>query len=213
MKRRNFHKKSAVAASLVSIPGSLLPLTSCKSQKSTETTKEEIRSAGYLQSVRSGKYLPKSPILAESKLMPDVRISPMSLKERLKRNIVPRQGFCSLAPGGDALISGNGAVNIEVAGNPYTEQIPFSHKSLFTPRKKSLEAPRIANVFPQVRQMILDGKYHEAVMIAYDEWQKNPVSRGMGGFGGGRFSMLVELPGGMIPIKLQVTIPGQTRYS
>jgi alpha-L-fucosidase 2 len=196
MKRRNFLKKSAVAAGLVSIPGSLLPLTSCKSQKSTGAAKKEIRSADYLQKVKSGKKLPKPVVsLESSQPSSGVQISPMPLAERIRRKIVPRQGFCSLAPGGDALLSGNGAVNIEVAGNPYTEQIPFSHESLFTPRKKSLEAPRIANVFPKVRQMILDGKYHEAVMIAYDEWQKNPVSRGMGGFGGGRFSMLIELPG------------------
>ena len=26
--------------------------------------------------------------------------------------------------------------------------------------------------------MMLDGKYHEAVMVAYNEWQKNPTSRG-----------------------------------
>ena len=107
---------------------------------------------------------------------------------------MPQRGFCCLAPGGEALSSGNGAVNIEVAGNPYTEQIPFSHESLFTPRKKSLEAPKIANVFPQVRQMMLDGKYHEAVMIAYNEWHKTPISRAVG-FGGARFSMLLEFPG------------------
>jgi alpha-L-fucosidase 2 len=80
-------------------------------------------------------------------------------------------------------------------GDPYTERIPFNHESLFTPRKKSLETSRIANVFPKVRQMMLDGKYYEAIMLAYNEWQKNPVSRGMGGFGGGRFSMLLESPG------------------
>ena len=199
MKRRNFLKKGAVAAGLVSIPNSLLPLTSCKSRKqssgSTGAKMKEIRSAGYLQSVRSDKYLTKSPVLAESKLNPDIRISPMPLSERLRRDIVPKQGFCSLVPGGDTLLSGNGAVNIEVAGVPYTERIPFSHESLFTPRKKSLETPKIANVFPKVRQMILDGKYHEAVMLAYNEWQKKPVRRGMGGFGGGRFSMLLEFPG------------------
>ena len=120
----------------------------------------------------------------------------MSLEDRIRRKIVPLRGFCSLAPGGEALSSGYGAVNIEVTGNPFTEQIPFSHESLFTPRKKSLEAPKIANVFLQVRQMILDGKYHEAAMLAYDEWHKSPITRAMG-FGGGRFSMLLELPEGV----------------
>lgn len=119
----------------------------------------------------------------------------MPLQERIKLNVVPRRGFCSLAPGGDPLLSGNGAINIELAGNPYTEQIPFNHESLFAPRKKLSETTKIANVFPQVRQMMLDGKYHEAVMLAYNEWQKNPTSRGGGGFSG-RFSMLLELPAG-----------------
>jgi alpha-L-fucosidase 2 len=198
MKRRNFLKQSAVAAGLVSIPGSLLPLTSCEGQKQSSESmgQDEIRSADYLRRVKEEKYLPKPIVSLESfQPSPSVATSPMSLAERIKRKNVPRQGFCSLAPGGEALISGNGAMNIEVAGNPYTEQIPFSHESLFTPRKKNLETPKIANVFPKVRQMILEGKYHEAVMLAYNEWQKNPVTRGMGGFGGGRFSMLVELPG------------------
>ena len=199
MKRRNFLKKGAVAAGLVSIPGTLLHLTACKSQNlpsgSLGAAGEEIRSSEYLKRVRADKYLPKFPVFAKSKQKSVIQISPMSLEERIRRKIVPQQGYCSLEPGGDALISGNGAVSIEVEGNPYTEQIPFSHESLFTPRKKSSETSKIANVFPKVRQMMLDGKYHEAIMIAYNEWQKNPVSRGMGGFGGGRFSMLLELPG------------------
>ena len=70
MKRRNFLKKSAVAAGLVSIPGSFLPLTACKSQKlssgSTGELKEEIRSSDYLQNVQSEEYLPKPIVYRES---------------------------------------------------------------------------------------------------------------------------------------------------
>ena len=198
MKRRVFLKKSAVAASLVSIPGSFLPMTACKSQNQSSgsmvAAEKEIRTSEYLDRVRADKYLPGPPVFAKSKLTPAIQISPMPLEDRIKRKIVPQRGFCSLAPGGESLSSGYGTVNIEVAGNPYTEQIPFSHESLFTPRKKSFEAPRIANVFPQVRQMVLDGKYHEAAMLAYDEWHKTPITRA-GGFGGARFSMLLELPG------------------
>jgi alpha-L-fucosidase 2 len=196
MKRRKFLRKSAVAAGLVSIPGSFLPLTACKetSQKSSRISgssgakQEETRSAGYLRRAQSDPFLSKPPEYVNR------TISPMPLEERIRRKIVPQRGFCSLAPGGDALISGNGSINIEVSGNPYTEQIPFSHESLFAPRRKSSETSKIASVFPKVRQMMLDGKYHEAILLAYNEWQKNPVTRGMGGFGGGRFSMLVELP-------------------
>ena len=198
MKRRGFLKKGAVAAGLVSIPGSFLPLTACKSQNqssgSMQSAGKEIRTSEFLNRVRADKYLPKPPVFAKSKLAPAIQISPMPMEDRIRRKIVPQRGFCCLAPGGEALSSGYGTVNIEVAGNPYTEQIPFSHESLFTPRKKSFEAPRIANVFPQVRQMMLDGKYHEAAMLAYDEWRKTPIIRA-GGFGGARFSMLLELPG------------------
>ena len=133
---------------------------------------------------QEGKYLPKKPVFAESELPLELRVLPMPLEERLKRNVVPQRGFCSIAPGGEALVSGNGYVNIEVTGNPYAERISFSHESLFSPRQKSLEAPKIANVFPQVRQMIMDGKYSEAAMLGYNEWQKTNMPRRGGRFGG-----------------------------
>lgn len=199
MKRRVFIKKSAITAGLVGSSSLLLTTaTGCNETSSQNSGRKrvvpkEIRSDEFLKSVKSDKSLTKNPVFAESFLPEKSQIKSMPLKERLKRNIVPRRGFCSLAPGGEALSSGNGAVNIEVAGNPYTEQIPFSHESLFAPRKKSLEAPKIANVFPQVRQMILDGKYHEAAMLGYNEWRKSNITRQMGG--GGRFSMLLEFTG------------------
>ena len=46
---------------------------------------------------------------------------------------MPRRGFCSISPASDALlISGNGAMSIETACDPYSEQIVFRHESLFT---------------------------------------------------------------------------------
>ena len=36
------------------------------------------------------------------------------------------------------------------------------------------EAPNIADIFPQVRQMLLDGKYHEAARFAYEKWHETP---------------------------------------
>ena len=199
MKRRNFLKKGALAAGLVSIPSTLLQSAPGKSETlspgSLATGEEEIRSSEYLNRVRKDKYLPKLPVYAKSKQTPALKISPMSLEDRIRLKIVPKQGFCCLLPGGEGLSTGNGAVNIEVVGNPYFELIPLSHESLFTPRKKSFEAPKIANVFPQVRQMMLEGKYHEAAMVAYNEWHKTSMPRMMGGFGGGRFSMLLEFPG------------------
>lgn len=197
MKRRGFIKTGAATVGLVGTSSLLLTTAGGCDQKPSEFSAaepEEIRSNKYLNKVRTDKYLPKAPVCVQSKPSPDIRISPMSLEDRRNRKIVPQRGFCSLSPGGESLSSGNGAVNIEVAGNPFTERIPFSHESLFTPRNKSLEAPNIASVFPQVRQMMLQGKYDDAIMLAYHEWQKKPVTRGFGGFGGGRFSMLLKFP-------------------
>lgn len=189
MKRRVFIKNSAITVGLVGSTSLLLTTTEGCAQKPSRisgVTPEEIRSAEYLRRVQSDQFLPKSPEYA------NIAISPMLLEERISRKIVPQRGLCSLTPGGDVYLSGNGAVTVEVEGNPYSERIPFSHESLFTPRNRA-ETTKIAHVFPQVRKMILEGKYHEAVMIGYNEWQKDPVTRSRG-FGPGGFSMLLEYP-------------------
>lgn len=191
MKRRVFLKSGVITAGLVGSSSLLFTTAEGCSPNASQLAGmdlEEIRSAKYLRNVQSDKFLPKLPKY-KSVLIPS-----MPLKERIRRKIVPQQGFCSLIPGNDVIISGNGATTIEVAGNPYNERIPYNHESLFAPRKKSLEAPKIANVFSQVRQMMMEGKYHEAVMIGYNEWQKNPVTRSRGGFSRGRFSLFLEYP-------------------
>ena len=190
MKRRDFIKKSAVAAGLA---GSLKLLPSLMAGESDPPN--AIRTNGgrrrttvpptIFAARRQDKFLPKPPVLADSSGPDDVRISPMPLAERVRRKIVPRRGFCSLSPGSGALLSGTGAVSIELEGDPYTEQIPFRHEMLYVPRRRPAEAPNIADIFPQVRQMLLDGKYHEAAAFAYQKWHANPVQGGGMGFGGG----------------------------
>jgi len=202
MKRRDFLKKGTLAAGLASSPGFLSPIlasetVSPQSTKSSQLTVKapgEIRSAEYLRRARNGQDRPKAPVFAESYVSPEVRIKSMPLKERLRRGIVPRRGLCSIAPGSDALlISGNGPINIDMLCDPYSEQITFRHESVFVPHKH-FEAPTIAGIFPQVRQMMLEGKYHEAAQFAYDEWHKSPMPLG-GAFGGGpAFSMRLDSP-------------------
>jgi len=202
MKRRDFLKKGTLAAGLASSPGFLSPILasetgspqSTKSSQLTVKAPGEIRSAEYLRRARNGQDRPKAPVFAESYVSPEVRIKSMPLKERLRRGIVPRRGFCSIAPGSDALlISGNGPINIDMLCDPYSEQITFRHESVFVPHKH-FEAPTIAGIFPQVRQMMLEGKYHEAAQFAYDEWHKSPMPLG-GAFGGGpAFSMRLDSP-------------------
>ena len=206
MKRRVFLKKGTYAAGFVGSMNFIAPFTlkGMDFKKQSRIPEQSTSLKGMKKPVGKknaniklqygNEILPKKPVLAQSKLPPEIRISAMPLEERLKRNVVPRRGFCCTSPGGEAIISGNGYVNIEVIGNPYTERISLSHESLFSPRKKSFEAPKIANVFPQVRQMIMDGKYSEAAMLGYNEWRKTPITRQGGMFGGVRFSMILDLP-------------------
>ena len=200
MKRRDFIKRSSVA---VGLAGSLKLLPSAvaseanppKSSASAPVSPNDNRSVDYLRRAQQDQFLPKPPIVVEPDASAGSRISSMPLAERVKRKIVPRRGFCSTAPGNGALLSGNGAINIELDGDPYTEQIPFRHEMLYAPRRRPAEAPKIAEILPQVRQMLLDGKYHEAAQFAYQKWRENPVQGGgLGLGGGGGFSMRLEFP-------------------
>jgi hypothetical protein len=156
---------------------------------------EDNRSADYLRRAQEDKFLPKLPVLAEPAGSAALRVTPMPLAERVRRKIVPRRGFCSLAPGSGALLSGTGAVNIELEGDPYTEQIPFRHEMLYVPRRRPAEAPKVAEILPQLRQMLLEGKYHEAAALGYQKWHEGPTAPGGMGFGGGGgFSMRLEFP-------------------
>ncbi len=191
MKRRDFIKSGAAVVGIAGAPN-LLPsllegeVVSQKSPKSSSkitATPKENRSAEYLRRAKTDKFLPKPPVFAASKLTPNVEISPMPLAERLKRNIVPRKGFCSTSPGkttSDGITSGNGHMNIEVASDPYSEQILFHHESLLMPWKRPFEAPQAANVFPQVRQLALDGKYQESIELAFKEMNKGPIKQNTG---------------------------------
>jgi alpha-L-fucosidase 2 len=195
MNRRGFIKKSAVAAGLGgALTSKPAPGAPQQAPARSGARPAENRSSDYLRRARQNGLLPKPPVYRDVS-GPDVRISPMPLAERVQRKIVPQRGFCSVSPATDALlISGNGAMSIDSACDPYTEQIAFRHESLFTPHKRPFEAPNIAAIFPKVRQMLLDGKYHDAARLGYDEWHKTAIAGGMRMGGGGGFSMRVEYP-------------------
>jgi alpha-L-fucosidase 2 len=193
MKRRDFIKKGTIAAGLA---GSLKLLPSVRADDSSPTKSRraagpapaENRSADYLRRARADRFLPKTPAFANT------TIPPMPLAERVRRKIVPQRGFCSLAPGNGALLSGNGSVTIDLAGDPFAEQIPFRHEMLYAPHRRPFEAPNIADIFPQVRQMLLDGKYHEAAALAYQKWHAEPAPGGTGFGGGAGFTMHLDFP-------------------
>jgi len=176
MKRRNFVKTSAAAAGLL---GSLeiSPLLAAAEKESPKTGEpsEDNRPAEYLDRVQGDPFLPKLPEVGRS-----YPISPMPLAERVSRKIVPQRGFCSIAPGdlvSEALTCGNGAMNIELMGDPYSEQILFHHESLLMPWKRPLEAPNVADIFPQVRQLALDGKNSEAIALALQHMNEGPIKQ------------------------------------
>ncbi len=188
MKRRDFLTKGTAVAGLVSSAKLVPPLMADQSG-----APKPAPAAARAKVAQEDKFLPKPPVVRESS--GPVPVSPMPLAERIRRKIVPRRGFCSIAPASDALlISGNGAMSIEMSCDPYAEQVVFRHESLFTPRKRPFEAPKIANIFPQVRQMLLDGKYHDAARLGYEEWHKTTIAGGGFGAGGAGFSMRLDFP-------------------
>jgi len=180
MKRRDFLKTGAAAAGLA---GTLTiePMLAAAESESKSTSEQtgappkDNRPAEYLHRVQGDRFLPKPPAPARTD-----PIAPMPLAERLNRKIVPQRGFCSIAPAEsvtETLTSGNGSATIELMGDPYAEQILFHHESLLMPWKKPLEAPQVADIFSQVRQMVLDGKDREAMTLALEQMNKSPIKQ------------------------------------
>lgn len=176
MKRRNFVKTSAVAVGLVGSSLEISPVLAATGTASQESGSllADNRQPEYLNRVQKPS-LEQSPF--SGKQYP---IQPMSFEERVSRKIVPKYGFCSLTPGklvSEALTSGNGVMKIELMGDPFSEQVLFHHERLLMPWKKPVEAPFVAGIFPQVRQLILDGKNKEAVAMAIKAMNESQVKQ------------------------------------
>ena len=180
MKRRDFIKTGAIAVGAV---GSLkiapmLAAAESDSQKpsgKTEASAKDNRPVEYLHRVQGDPFLPTPPAPVRS-----YEILPMPLAERVTLKIVPRRGFCSIAPGNlvsESLITGNGAMNIELLGDPYAEQILFHHESLLMPWKRPMEAPQVADILPQVRQLVMDGKHREAIDLAVQHLNESDIKQ------------------------------------
>ena len=175
MKRRDFLKTSAATAGLVGTLTLEPMIGAAESVAQTGRPPKDNRPPAYLRRVGGDSFLPKPPELARS-----YPISPMPLAERVRRRIVPQRGFSSIAPGelvSESLISGNGAMTIELMGDPYSEQILFHHESLLMPWKQPVEAPNVADVFPQVRQLVLAGKDREAMTLALERMNASPIKQ------------------------------------
>ncbi len=126
-------------------------------------------------------FLPKRPVPISLYEATGLQLSSMSLQERQARGVVPSRGLCSTVPGvgqNDLLISGNGRMQIKVCGNPLSDRVSFHSDDLLIPWKRPFEAPKIAYVLPQVRALILAGKYADALALSLDAAAKDGMPPG-----------------------------------
>jgi len=118
---------------------------------------------GWSQSAEATFVPPKKPVSISTLPPYDTQPVPMPLAERLRRGLVPRRGICSIGTMGGTFLSGDGKMMLDVAGNPLAEQVIFHQESLLVPWKRPFEAPRIGYVLPEVRKLMLAGKYREGL--------------------------------------------------
>jgi alpha-L-fucosidase 2 len=178
MKRRDFLKTGGTVAGVVGAMHAPSALVAADTQGQPRPARAASRTgdprpARYLRRVQNDSFLPPAPVPGRA-----LAIEPMPLAERVRRAVVPRRGFCSLAPGAaasESLVSGNGAMRIELMGNPYAEQVLFHHESLLMPWKKPVAAPDVADIFPRVRQLVLEGKHADAMKLALQRMSEGPI--------------------------------------
>jgi alpha-L-fucosidase 2 len=179
MERRDFLKTSGTAAGLLGTINASPAVTAGDDDPQAVSTPAgarpvDNRPARYLRRAQSDPFLPTPPAPAQS-----YSIAPMPLAERVRRQLVPQRGFCSIAPAdaaNESLVSGNGAMRIELMGDPYAEQILFHHESLLMPWTKPVEAPDIADILPRVRQLELEGKHADAMALALRRMSDGPIA-------------------------------------
>jgi alpha-L-fucosidase 2 len=144
--------------------------------------------------------LNKSLVSTDSIIPADHQITPMSLAERLRLRAVPKRGMCSTIPATTAdngLISGDGKMWIEVFGDPFVERIVFNQENLLQPWKGApLEAPKIASVLPEVRQLILAGEFNKALSLSLSTAEEGPTKPGTANLSPHpAFEMRIEMAG------------------
>ena len=75
----------------------------------------------------------------------------------------------------DIMLSGNGAIRATVYGDPYEERINYTRQIIGVPIQESMPPPKIAHILPDVRKMLLEGKFREVNMFVMDEVLKDPL--------------------------------------
>jgi len=148
------HQKSVTGSPFLAL--SVVSLSAQSSHPSSDHTK----SAATLVSV--DKWTP-----------PNERITPMSLADRIRLGAVAKRGMCSTVAAqsrGNALLTGNGNMTVNVLGDPFAEQLIFGRQHMQRPWKdnKPMEAPKIADVLPEVQRLIMAGDSRKAQEVYLD---------------------------------------------
>jgi alpha-L-fucosidase 2 len=76
---------------------------------------------------------------------------------------------------GEALPIGNGMMGAMVFGKTDVERIQFNEDSLWTGQPCDYQNPGAAEVLPQLRQLLFDGKQAEAQKLAMERFMSNPM--------------------------------------
>ena len=89
--------------------------------------------------------------------------------------ILPGHNICSIAPADepdDDFITGNGSTVIHAAGQPYDEEMSFTHERLYTVQwDKTPMPPSLSEYMPRIRQLLAQGRADETCALI-DEAQK-----------------------------------------
>lgn len=104
----------------------------------------------------------------------------MSIDRR--NGLVPEQGYCSIKPAQhfqDALPAAAAGKQAYIFGNPLQEKIVIRHEALQIPVTQVIPTPpEIADILPEVRKLLIEGKGYEAAALSVD----TAKARGYGGY-------------------------------
>jgi len=109
-------------------------------------------------------------------VQPKAKYAPMPIYKRA--DIVPRMGFCSTTPpetAADIMLGGNGSIKSTVYGDPYTERVSYTRQIVGDPIGPPMPPPKIANILPDVRKMLREGKFIEVNMFVMNEVLKDSL--------------------------------------
>ncbi len=86
-----------------------------------------------------------------------------------RRAVLPERSVCSLYPARDledAFTTGDGFQKVDALGDPYHEELAFTHEALYEPQwANPPEPPDLTGVMPEVRRLLREGKFDDAARL------------------------------------------------